>query len=130
MKIVDQLIGLFALLGLAVSAQAGDFAVSAPAVSGYDVQEHLEMFQKNSQRYVPVYGGYCAFGVSKGKKFIGDPEVWRIVDNRLYFNLDARIQDDWLKDIPGYIATAELLRPTLTGRRSRTKIPRHSKLAG
>jgi YHS domain-containing protein len=136
MKIVDQLIGLFALLGLAVSAQAGDFAVSAPAVSGYDVvsyqthkrpirgnghyvaehagatylfasQEHLEMFQKNSQRYVPVYGGYCAFGVSKGKKFIGDPEVWRIVDNRLYFNLDARIQDDWLKDIPGYIATAD-----------------------
>jgi hypothetical protein len=65
------------------------------------------MFQKNSQRYVPVYGGYCAFGVSKGKKFIGDPEVWRIVDNRLYFNLDARIQDDWLKDIPGYIATAD-----------------------
>ena len=55
---------------------------------------------------MPAYNGYCAFGVSVGKKFIGDPEVWRVVDNRLYLNLDANIQDDWLKDVPGRIKTA------------------------
>jgi hypothetical protein len=46
----------------------------------------------NPEKYVPAYGGYCAFGISVGKKFIGDPEVWRIVDGRLYLNLDTGIQ--------------------------------------
>jgi YHS domain-containing protein len=136
MNIARHLIALAALLGLAVTAQAGEFAVSSPAVAGYDVvsyqtgkrpirgnghyvaehagatylfasQKNREMFQQDPDRYVPAYGGYCAFGVSKGKKFVGDPEVWRIVDNRLYLNLDARIQDDWLKDVSGYIKAAD-----------------------
>ena len=60
----------------------------------------------NPEKYVPAFGGYCAFGVSVGKKFIGDPEVWRVVDGTLYLNLDAGIQDEWLKDVPGRIKTA------------------------
>ena len=56
---------------------------------------------------MPAYGGYCAFGVSVGKKFVGDPEVWRLVDGRLYLNLDVEIQSQWLKDVPGRIASAE-----------------------
>ena len=125
-----------ALVGLALPALAGDVTHSTPAVSGYDVvsyqvekrpvrgnghfvavhdgatyifssQDNLDRFNADPERYVPAYGGYCAFGVSVGKKFIGDPEVWRVVDGRLYLNLDANIQDDWLKDVPGRIATAE-----------------------
>ena len=136
MKIAHHFVALSTLLGLAVMAQAGEFAVSTPAIAGYDVvsyhthkrplrgnghyvaehegatylfasREHLEEFRQDPERYVPAYGGYCAFGVAKGKKFIGDPEVWRVVEDRLYLNLDARIQDDWLKDVPGYIAAAD-----------------------
>ncbi|MEM7279932.1 MAG: YHS domain-containing (seleno)protein, partial [Pseudomonadota bacterium] len=58
-------------------------------------------------KYTPAYGGYCAFGVSVGKKFVGDPEVWKIVDGKLYLNLDTRIQADWIKDIPGRIKSAD-----------------------
>ena len=65
--------------------------------------ENKALFEKSPQKYVPAYGGYCAFGVSVGKKFIGDPEVWRLVDGKVYLNLDANIQDDWLKDVPGKI---------------------------
>jgi len=136
MNIKKRLITLAALLGLAVSAHAADFSQSTPAVSGYDVvsyqtekrpirgnghyvavhegatyifanQENLDTFKADPDRYVPAYGGYCAFGVSVGKKFVGDPEVWRVVNNRLYLNLDANIQDDWLKDVPGRIETAD-----------------------
>ena len=61
---------------------------------------------RKTAKYVPAYGGYCAFGASVGKKFIGDPEVWRVVDGTLYLNLDTGIQEAWLKDVPGRIKTA------------------------
>ena len=41
-----------------------------------------------------------------GKKFVGDPDVWRVVDGRLYLNLDTKIQEEWVKDVPGNIRNA------------------------
>ena len=72
----------------------------------FSSQENKARFDRNPDKYLPAYGGYCAFGTSVGKKFDGDPEVWRIIDGRLYFNLDENIQDQWLKDVPGRIKTA------------------------
>ena len=69
-------------------------------------EDNKQRFDANPEQYVPAYGGFCAFGVSVGKKFYADPEVWRIVDGTLYLNLDARIQQEWLKDVPGRIKTA------------------------
>ncbi len=68
--------------------------------------ENLKRFKKDPASYAPQFGGYCAFGVSVGKKFVGDPEVWRIVDGKLYLNLDVDIQSQWLKDVPGRVKTA------------------------
>ena len=70
-------------------------------------EKNKERFDKNPERYLPAYGGYCAYGVAIGKKFYTDPEAWRIVDGKLYLNLDADIQNKWLKDIPGYIKKAD-----------------------
>lgn len=39
--------------------------------------------------------------------FAADPEVWRIVDGKLYLNLDTTIQDLWLADTDGMIETAD-----------------------
>ncbi len=69
--------------------------------------ENKRTFDASPEQFLPAYGGYCAYGVSVGKKFVGDPEVWRIVDGRLYLNLDANIQDQWLEDVPGRIAGAD-----------------------
>lgn len=126
MKFKSVLAALAGLL-FSFSAFASDFAQSTPAVWGYDVVsyhvnkrpvrgsghyvatyegatylfstlENKETFAKNPAKYVPAYNGYCAYGVAKGKKFAGDPEVWRIVDGTLYLNLDSKIQDLWLGD--------------------------------
>jgi len=67
---------------------------------------NAETFAKNKNKYLPAYGGYCAFGASVGKKFIGDPTVWEIVDGKLYLNLDNSIKSLWVKDIPGNILKA------------------------
>ncbi len=130
------LLTLIAALGFSGTAMAADYAHSTPAVQGYDVvtyhtakrplrgnghfvtthdgatyqfssAENLGLFKANPDKYVPAYNGYCAFGVSVGKKFIGDPEVWRVVDGKTYLNLDASIQGEWLKDVPGRIETAD-----------------------
>lgn len=65
--------------------------------------DHQEMFEANPEKYLPAYGGYCAYGLGAGKKFVADPEVWRIVEGKLYLNLNKRIQEKWEKDIPGFI---------------------------
>jgi hypothetical protein len=32
---------------------------------------------------------------------------WKIVDDKLYLNLNRKVQQKWLKDIPGYIKKAD-----------------------
>lgn len=123
--------------GLFMSTAAlADYEHSTPAVQGYDVvlyhtgkrpirgnrhfasshdgatylfanADNLKQFNKNPEKYVPAYNGYCAFGVSVGKKFVGDPEVFRIVGGKTYLNLDTGIHDEWLKDTNGRIKTAD-----------------------
>jgi len=69
-------------------------------------KKNRKMFEANPEKYIPAYGGYCAYGVAVGNKFIADPELWMIEDGKLYLNLDTDIQKKWLKDIAGYIDKA------------------------
>lgn len=71
-------------------------------------KKHRKMFEAEPEKYLPEYGGYCAYGVAVGKKFEIDPEVWKIEDGKLYLNLDTDIQKKWLKDVPGYLQKANV----------------------
>jgi YHS domain-containing protein len=70
-------------------------------------QANLDAFKAAPEKYVPAYGGFCAYGVALGKKFDGDPRFWKIVDGKLYLNLNGDIQSEWSKDIPANIGKAE-----------------------
>ena len=54
-------------------------------------------FLANPAKYTPQYGGYCAYGVAYGSKSDIDPEVWEIVDGRLYFLINAGTMSIWEK---------------------------------
>ncbi len=84
----------------------------------FSSKANLEAFKANPGKYEPAYGGYCAYGVSVGAKFDGDPRYWKIVGGKLYLNLDAGIQKAWLKDVSGAIRKANTNWPKL-----RTKVP-------
>ncbi len=58
--------------------------------------QHQSMFESDPNKYAPQYGGYCAFGVSKEYKFDIDPEAWAIVDDKLYLNLNEKVQNRWV----------------------------------
>ena len=127
---------IIAILMLPMLAFAGDYSMSTTGVNGYDLvsfhtgkkpvigngnhvavysgvtylfanDKNKATFENNPEKYIPAYGGYCAYGVAVGKKFVGDPDVWKIVDGKLYLNLDTSIQELWQKDISGNIKKAD-----------------------
>jgi YHS domain-containing protein len=69
-------------------------------------KSNKEMFEANPEKYAPQFGGYCAYGVAVGKKFYSDPTIWKVVDGKLYLNLDKKIQAKWNEDMKGHINKA------------------------
>jgi YHS domain-containing protein len=70
-------------------------------------QAHLDLFKANPEKYAPQYGGYCAYGVAQNALVKIEPDQWKIVDGKLYLNYDADVQSKWLKDVPGFIKSAD-----------------------
>ena len=68
---------------------------------------NLATFRADPAKYVPAYGGFCAMGASFERKFDGDPQLWRIVDGRLYVNVAEGPHRRWLEDVPGSIQRAD-----------------------
>ena len=77
------------------------------AIWHFSSAEHRDMFKAEPEKYAPQYGGYCAYAVSQGKTANIDPDAWKIVDGKLYLNLNKRIHRKWEKDILGYIKKAD-----------------------
>ncbi len=67
---------------------------------------HRDAFATDPERYAPQFGGYCAYAVSKGHALEARPEIWSIVDDKLYLNLGPGAQSLWREDLPGNIARA------------------------
>ena len=72
-----------------------------------------DAFAKEPDKYAPVYGGFCAYGVANGFKVDGDPKVWKIVDGRLYVNINRSIGRRFEADPKGYIVQAEAKWPDM-----------------
>ena len=81
----------------------------------FSTQTHKDLFEGDPEKYAPQYGGYCAYAVSQGITADIDPQAWKIVDGKLYLNLDKGIQEIWEKDMAGYITKANTNWPKLLG---------------
>lgn len=69
--------------------------------------ENLARFEADPARYAPQYDGHCAYGVVKGGKVPGNPNLWRIVDDKLYLNITPNVVSFWEEDIPAHLQTSE-----------------------
>jgi YHS domain-containing protein len=69
--------------------------------------KNRDAFRANPARYAPQYGGYCAYGVSRGYKAPIDPEVWTISEGKLYLNYSLKVRQDWDRDRTGHIRKAD-----------------------
>jgi YHS domain-containing protein len=63
--------------------------------------EQKATFDKNPKKYLPQYGGYCAFGVYAGAKFRPDPNKFISKDGKYFlflYNLELDAQQLWLNE--------------------------------
>ena len=70
-------------------------------------QINRETFLTNPEHYVPAFGGYCAFGASKGKLFPVEIDTWQIKDDRLILNYNAEIKTQFDANIEALLETAD-----------------------
>jgi YHS domain-containing protein len=79
--------------------QIGD-AVHTSEHEGVDYyfasEEAQQLFDADPGAYLPQFGGFCAFGVYKGKKLDGDVRFADIVDGKLYLFVNAAIFEQYL----------------------------------
>lgn len=68
---------------------------------------NLNKFKQSPERYIPAYGGYCAYGVSRGYKASTEIDTWTLHEGKLYFNYNQRVKSSWLKNQLQYIQQAD-----------------------
>lgn len=77
------------------------------AVFSFASAENLARFEADPERFLPQYGGYCAYGMSRNYVVSSDPEAFTLVDGKLYLNYSLKVRNTWSKDIPGNISRAD-----------------------
>lgn len=78
--------------------------------------ENRDAFTKEPAKYAPAYGGFCAMGASLGKKFDGDPNYWKIVNGKLYVNVNADADKVWKENPPANISKGDQNWPEIKGK--------------
>jgi len=98
-----------------VAGQANITAEYNDATFAFSTKENRAKFLETPEFYAPQYDGHCAYGVSRGGKVPGNPNLWRIVDDKLYLNITTVVTGFWEEDIPGNISLAEGNWPPIEG---------------
>jgi YHS domain-containing protein len=70
-------------------------------------RENLAAFSASPEKYAPQYGGYCAYGTSQGHKAPTETGTWTVVNDKLYFNYNAKVKEIWVKDQEALIKVAD-----------------------
>lgn len=77
------------------------------AVWFFSSEENRDTFSADPTAYAPQYDGYCAWAASQNYKRPGDPNVWQIVDGKLYLMVHEGAREKWRADIPKHIAQGD-----------------------
>ena len=111
--------------GGTVAARRTEHSLRAGAkviVFAAKLDDEFKPFLENPAFYAPQYDGHCAYGVSKGGKVPGNPNLWRIVDDKLYLNITDVVVGFWEEDVPANINLAEGNWPGIEGDAASTSV--------
>lgn len=91
----------------AVPGKADITAEYNGATWAFASEANREKFLADPEKYAPAFDGHCAYGIVQGGKVPGNPNLWRIVDGKLYLNITPTVVGFWESDIPGNLSKAE-----------------------
>lgn len=97
-------------------AKKGSSSISAKhdgVTYRFSSEANKAKFQSNPAKYLPAYGGYCAWGLSQGYKAPIDPQAFTVHGGKLYLNYSKSVRANWNKDRSGHIKTANMNWPKI-----------------
>ena len=92
------------------AAVPGDKDITATyngSTFAFSSEANRDRFVANPAAYAPQYDGHCAYGVAQGGKVPANPNLWRIVDGKLYLNITKNVVGFWEEDIGGNLNKSE-----------------------
>jgi len=69
--------------------------------------ENQSRFKADPEKYLPQYGGYCAYAMSLDRIADIDPNKWAIVDGKLYLKNGLIAQSLWSQNKSAHIASGD-----------------------
>jgi YHS domain-containing protein len=72
-----------------------------------------DAFLAEPARYLPQYGGWCAYGMARGYKAVVDPAAFTVAGGKLYLNYNAGIAAKWQRNRANEISRADAHWPTV-----------------
>ena len=82
-------------------------------------KEHRDLFVKEPAKYEPVFGGYCAYGVSRDKLVEIDVNAFQIVDGKLLLQYSTGVREKFNADQKGNLAKANSYWPGLVDKKGK-----------
>lgn len=73
----------------------------------FALAEHLQVFKSEPEKYLPQYGGYCAYAMSLSRIADIDPDRWAVVEGKLYLNNNFFAHKLWSFNTSGNITSAD-----------------------
>lgn len=69
---------------------------------------NMAAFKASPDIYSPAFGGYGAGSVAMGRLTPGDPQIWAIYKDRLYFFFSEDERNQWMANPDGFILQANV----------------------
>jgi len=80
-----------------------EFAITYKGAKFYTISKaHQDLFKKDPEKYLPQYGGYCAYAIgSYNEKVEVNPETFSVKDGKVFLFYNKFFNNtlkDWTKD--------------------------------
>ena len=80
---------------------------SGGATYHFSSEANKKAFDADPAKYTPQFGGFCAYGVSQGKKVNIEVDAFQVVDGRLLLQYDKDVREKFNKDQKGLLKMAD-----------------------
>ncbi|MCB1805980.1 MAG: YHS domain-containing protein [Candidatus Competibacteraceae bacterium] len=100
-------------LGAVAEGSAVHTVLHDDAAYYFASQQSADTFSEDPEKYLPQYGGFCAYAVALGKKLDGDPRFADIVDGKLYLFVNDAIFQKYKENSQKILSKAEKMWPEI-----------------
>lgn len=69
-------------------------------------EAHRALFAADPAKYVPQFGGFCAYGAANGHAAPVEIDTWQVRAGKLLLNYDRSVRQKFDQDVAGYLRKA------------------------